>query len=263
MAMKRTVASAVTSVAGTLSNVTRALLPLAPLAVEFPMLVTHIRLALPWLQATWPIGFVSLVSWEPRYFRAEHDNRHGSWLPVGMPCRVARRHSGRVSPHDVAGFDVLFQRRCRAMDLSLLRLVLGSSIDDERMRSLACSSNVAQSHGTLTRRSVISAAGPWLTRVIAGLGMALVSTKIEPAKAEGVREMGEGEVGVGNEIREKNNNVFGSKAFTRKSYDGFADGYDDLDGGWVASTLGIEVWRQHARFACSGASRVIVINSRL
>lgn len=34
---------------------------------------------------------------------------------------------------------------------------------------------------------------------------------------------------------------FGSKAFTKKSYDGFADGYDDLDGGWAASAVGTEV----------------------
>lgn len=34
---------------------------------------------------------------------------------------------------------------------------------------------------------------------------------------------------------------FGSKAFTKQSYDGFAEGYDDLDGGWAASALGTEV----------------------
>lgn len=35
--------------------------------------------------------------------------------------------------------------------------------------------------------------------------------------------------------------AFGSKAFTEKSYDGFATGYDDLDGGWAASAIGMEV----------------------
>ena len=34
---------------------------------------------------------------------------------------------------------------------------------------------------------------------------------------------------------------FDSKTYTRKSYDGFADGYDDLDGGWAASAIGMEV----------------------
>lgn len=39
----------------------------------------------------------------------------------------------------------------------------------------------------------------------------------------------------------KDGDQFGSKAFTQKSYDGFAEDYDDLDGGWAASAIGMEV----------------------
>lgn len=33
----------------------------------------------------------------------------------------------------------------------------------------------------------------------------------------------------------------GSTAGLKESYDGFADSYDDLDGGWAASAIGMEV----------------------
>lgn len=72
----------------------------------------------------------------------------------------------------------------------------------------------------------------------------LVGNGAPAARAE-VREIRTGAEFDGNGgsdgFEDDRNDRFGSKAYTKKSYDGFADGYDELDGGWAASALGTEV----------------------
>lgn len=79
-----------------------------------------------------------------------------------------------------------------------------------------------------TRRSAVSVRVTGLLVLTAGLAL-----------ASGTRMAAAGE----RQDRERSDGAqdFGSTAFTKKSYDGFADGYDDLDGGWVASAIGMEV----------------------
>lgn len=80
--------------------------------------------------------------------------------------------------------------------------------------------------GAIRRALLSSAVASWLT----------VGTGTRVATASAVAGGGRGSGGGAEE-----GDGFGSKAFTRRSYDGFAEGYDDLDGGWAASVIGMEV----------------------
>ncbi|CBN74913.1 conserved unknown protein [Ectocarpus siliculosus] len=53
-----------------------------------------------------------------------------------------------------------------------------------------------------------------------------------------------GATGVGDQLS--------SKALTKESYDGFAEGYDNLDGGWAASAIGLEELRSQLLAGATG-----------
>lgn len=103
-----------------------------------------------------------------------------------------------------------------------------------------CSNKVPTADlAAISRKSAISAffAAGWLIAAEKlGLGQGAI-----PAAAAAAAD-GRGDSNGGLEFREgKGGDTSGSVAALKESYDGFADSYDDLDGGWAASAMGMEV----------------------
>eukprot|EP00904_Undaria_pinnatifida_P008810 jgi/Undpi1/5059/HiC_scaffold_19.g08411.m1 len=118
---------------------------------------------------------------------------------------------------------------------------LGSAASSDGVGVSSCrassSSGIGNAASSVSRREAIEnavslvgrwgAASAWLA--VVGGGEAAAAAK--PSGSIGVATGAGVAAGDGG---------FGSKAFTEKSYDGFAGGYDDLDGGWAASAIGME-----------------------
>lgn len=195
-----------------ITNVTQALLPLVPLIVEAPALADHARRAWPWVRASLPFfAFVPApTAMSPRQLNGAVI--HPS--PGSSRTQVYSKKYSTVPPRVSAG------RTANGRAPS--KMSTRNSNAEEGRRGSLLDEPVAVSRRTVLR----SVSAAWLAATLApGLGMA-GATAAEEEEMEGGGRGGE----------------FGSKAFTKKSYDGFAEGYDDLDGGWAASAIGMEVW---------------------
>lgn len=234
-----------------MGNATQALLPFAPLIVEAPALMAHARRAWPWLRAAaalrpFPFAFVTPPAPAPQRRKgALRRKRHTAPLRR-RPARVevsraaARcRHRQRPTLAEIAKADLNVACSIRG---------LGSAASSDGVGVSSCrassSSGIGNAASSVSRREAIEnavslvgrwgAASAWLA--VVGGGEAAAAAK--PSGSIGVATGAGVAAGDGG---------FGSKAFTEKSYDGFAGGYDDLDGGWAASAIGMEV---RVLFAC-------------
>lgn len=193
-----------------MTNVTQALLPLVPLIVEAPALTDHARRAWPWVRASLPFfAFVPApTAMSPRQLNGAV--KHPS--PGISRTQVSSKRFSTVRPRVSAG-------RTANIGAPSTTSTRNSNAEGGRRGSLL-DDPVAVSRRTVLKGVSVA----WLAATLApGFGMAGATA------AEGGVEGGGG-------------GGFGSKAFTKKSYDGFAEGYDDLDGGWAASAIGMEVW---------------------
>lgn len=231
---------ALSRVAGTVVNVTHVLLPLAPLAVEVPTITAHARVVWPWLRAVWPFGFVPTPHWLP----VQHLGSQFSTPRYGE--RRLRSHTvthGFASRSLSRGHEAI---RCCSCDAPSFRMAACGNVGGEHEPTLDCSRAAHRSHGPRDRRSVLSAAGVRLATVAVA---AVVTSGTSAARTASAypSELGTVEQQVEHDdgLSLKSKPGFGSKAFTRDSYDSFASGYDDLDGGWAASAMRIEVRLDH------------------
>lgn len=214
------------------ANVTRTLLPLAPFVVEVPALAAHARAAWPWARSAMTAAVAAAFSRRPFAFV----------LPPTQP-RPYRRWQQQQQPRAIARIrEGLEEQACfgpsplgRRGSCSLSESGSGSGSDgggntndrsalDPSNRSTSCCRDVDAETPSLTRRGAIEktlvSAARWWAVAAAGSSVAFADADV-------------GATGVGDQSS--------SKAFTKESYDGFAEGYDDLDGGWAASAMGLEV----------------------
>lgn len=257
------------------ANATRVLLPFVPLLAELPALTAHARAAWPWARVTvataaaaafsrWPLAYTSpltlcrplqqqqqhavtprnrvcLICNESRRIQREN-YAHRSTPMVGItaggfPCysTLGGDYGGGSNNNGNGG-------RCSG-DQTPTNPVSSSTFPSppplSHVPSLPSSRNNDEA-SPLTRLGAMKETLSWATRWVAGAavaGSALAGSWPAAVYADGVGGERGGEGGSGCEGGEG----FGSKAFTKKSYDGFADGYDGLDGGWAASAIGTEV----------------------
>lgn len=216
------------------SNITRALLPFVPLIVEAPVLTAHARAAWPWARAALAVAAKAAFVRHPLAFVTPP----ASLRPREKPQQQQQRRG--------------VERRHRAQDREQEARETSLAAEYHRLEDLSRSSSRCR-HGhnnatpaPLTRRGaihkILNSATRWCA---AGAAAGSLARNGVPACAT-VGESGTGVTAAGSidgssSGSDGSRDQFGSKAFTKKSYDGFADGYDDLDGGWAASALGTEV----------------------
>lgn len=194
------------------TNVTRALLPLVPLIAEAPALVEHARRTLPWARTAWrwwPFAFIALpypLERSARFITVEAFCR-----PVSTVLGVTPHPQGRNANFDLAAAScqTLTSQAVRGPDVKIDGRP-GSSIPADRSSS------------ALNRREVV--------RSMAVRFSGLCGTVVMPMALPAGRPI----AGIASAVTTETTREKGS-------YDSFAEGYDDLDGGWAASVLGIEV----------------------
>ncbi|CAN0016269.1 unnamed protein product [Ectocarpus sp. 6 AP-2014] len=220
------------------ANVTRTLLPLAPFVVEVPALAAHARAAWPWARSAMTAAVASAFSRRPfafvlsptqsRPYRRWH--QHQQQQQQQQPRAIARVREEREEQQACCGPSPLGRR----VFFSDSGGGGGSGFDggsstndrsalDPNSRSPSCCRDVDVATPSLTRRgaieeTLVSTARWWAVAAAASSG-AFADTDV-------------GATGVGDQLS--------SKALTKESYDGFAEGYDNLDGGWAASAIGLE-----------------------
>ena len=271
------------------ANATRVLLPLVPLVAELPALTAHTRAAWPWVRATVATAAAAVFSRRPLAFaapltpywsRRQQQVQQHTATPINQVYRRCGSSRRRQRVSHAHRFPVTAGIAADALPCSS---ALGGDYSDysgDSDNGGRCSEDGSPRHPVSSRairfpspipsaptpqRSHSNDAAPPLTRLGAiqeavgvasrwaagavAVGSALVGSGPAAVYADGAggeREATEG----GGEDEER----FGSKAFTKKSYDGFADGYDDLDGGWAASAIGTEVREAtSARSICSSS----------
>ncbi|CAM9944738.1 unnamed protein product [Ectocarpus sp. 13 AM-2016] len=220
------------------ANATRTLLPLAPFVVEVPALAAHARAAWPWARSAMtaavavafsrrPFAFV-LPPTQPRPYRRWKQQQQQQQQQ--KPRAIARIHQEREEQQACCGPSRLGRRGFFSISSSGSGSGSdgGSSTNDRSAlhpsnRSPSCCRDVDVATSSFTRRGAIEktlvSAARWWAVVAAGSSVAFADADV-------------GATRVGDQLS--------SKALTKESYDGFAEGYDDLDGGWAASAIGLE-----------------------
>ncbi|CAM9948909.1 unnamed protein product [Pylaiella littoralis] len=245
------------------ASVTRTLLPFVPFLAEAPALTAQARAAWPWARAAAttaaaaafarrPLAFVSPPT-PPRYHfqqqqqqqRVQQRQQRHDATPRIKSCRERQHHS---SPTQDEG--------------DAMRGSFPFSSSSSPCPSSPPSHTRVAPHTSLSRRGAIKeallSAARWATAGAMGstvIGNGGASVVYAAEEEEGLRDLrgakgddgGGGGGGSG-----KDDDKFGSKAFAQKSYDGFAEGYDDLDGGWAASAIGVENLRSQLLSRATG-----------
>ena len=255
-----------------------------PLLAELPVLTAHARAAWPWARATVATAAAAAFSRRPFAFtpplalcRTRRQQRQHAATPrnrIRRRCSGSRRIDREYHAHPsrpmvgVTCSSALGDGGCSG-DYSGVGDKGDRCSEDQTPRYPISSSRTAPSPPSspflsssqngdrappLTRlgavQETLASAARWVAGAAGGSALTGVGPAVVYADGVGGEREDEGGGGEGGER-------FGSKAFTRKSYDGFADGYDDLDGGWAASAIGTEV-RQTAH-----ARRIVLLSRAL